>query len=308
MCLNHLHEITYEIVCEDEDDVWRQSCGCWQVEQGECPHYAQQDMPHRGVTVTHHRAKYFETDNFLWPRNKYKYTISCRNCFSACFYLSYIHRAFTVALEPEGIHDTFLKNKVVHNSLSVAANINSNTHITFYTLRTMYIVLKPVPLRCIIVECVEMQVERNRVTLRLAVYRQSLRLGDNPLRLTTSNFIIQLNTCGYSPCVTPSLTKGWVCRLQLLLVLASAVILRSEPRGSHDHILLSQIRDPRPNLEGQVPVFISPRNRTAQLYPQGTGFPFRRLLRLAGLRWKYSNLPPHGMDRNMSCLLVISCG
>jgi hypothetical protein len=28
MCLNHLHEITYEIVCEDEDDVWRQSCGC----------------------------------------------------------------------------------------------------------------------------------------------------------------------------------------------------------------------------------------------------------------------------------------
>jgi hypothetical protein len=38
-------------------------------------------------------------------------------------------------------------------------------------------------------------------------------------------------------------------------------------RGTHDHILLSQIRD-SPNLEGQVPVFISPRNRVAQLYPQ----------------------------------------
>jgi hypothetical protein len=31
-------------------------------------------------------------------------------------------------------------------------------------------------------------------------------------------------------------------RLQLLLILASAVILRSESRGTYDHILLSQIR------------------------------------------------------------------
>jgi hypothetical protein len=58
-----------------------------------------------------------------------------------------------------------------------------------------------------------------------------------------------------------SLTRGRVCRLQWLLVLASKVILGSE---SH-HILLSQIRD----------------------------FPFRRLLRLAGL-W-YSIPPPHGI-------------
>jgi hypothetical protein len=55
-----------------------------------------------------------------------------------------------------------------------------------------------------------------------------------------------------------------------MLVLASAVILRSESRGTHDHILLSQIGDFR-NLEGQVPVFISPRNRVAQLYPQVLG-------------------------------------
>jgi hypothetical protein len=57
--------------------------------------------------------------------------------------------------------------------------------------------------------------------------------------------------------------RGRVCRLQLLLALASAVIL-----GSHDHILLSQFRD-SPNLEGQVPVF--PRNRVVQLYPQVLG-------------------------------------
>jgi hypothetical protein len=73
-------------------------------------------------------------------------------------------------------------------------------------------------------------------------------LATSSLRLTTSNFIFQLNTCGYSPYVTFSLTRGLVCRLQLLLVLASAVILRSETRGSYYHILLSQIRD-SPNLE-----------------------------------------------------------
>jgi hypothetical protein len=77
-----------------------------------------------------------------------------------------------------------------------------------------------------------------------------------------SNFIFQVNTCGYSPYVTSSLTRGWICRLQLLLVLASAVTLWSESRETHDHILLSQIRD-SPNLEGQVPV----------LYPPGTGWP-----------------------------------
>jgi hypothetical protein len=71
-------------------------------------------------------------------------------------------------------------------------------------------------------------------------------------------------------CGALSLTRGWVCSLQLLLALASAVILRSESRGTHDHILLSQIRDSL-NPEGQVPVFISPRNRMAQLYPQALG-------------------------------------
>jgi hypothetical protein len=65
-----------------------------------------------------------------------------------------------------------------------------------------------------------------------------------------------------------SLTRGRVCRFQLLLVLASAVILGSESQGTLDYILLSQIWD----------------------------VPFRRLLRLAGLRWRYSTPPPHGSD------------
>jgi hypothetical protein len=64
--------------------------------------------------------------------------------------------------------------------------------------------------------------------------------------------------------------RGWVYPLQLLLILASAVDLRSGSRRTHDHISLSQIRD-SPNLEGQVPVFIFPRNRLPQLYPQALG-------------------------------------
>jgi hypothetical protein len=82
-----------------------------------------------------------------------------------------------------------------------------------------------------------------------------------------NNFVFHLNTCGYSPYVTSSLTRGWVCRLKSLLCLARVVIPMSESRGIHEHILLSQIRD----------------------------FPFRRLVRFAGLRWRYSTLPPHGI-------------
>jgi hypothetical protein len=71
-------------------------------------------------------------------------------------------------------------------------------------------------------------------------------------------------------CGALSLTRERVCRLQLLLVLARAVILGSEARCTRDHILLSQIWDST-NLEGQVPVFISHRNVLAQLYLQALG-------------------------------------
>jgi predicted nucleic acid-binding Zn finger protein len=108
-----------------------------------------------------------------------------------------------------------------------------------------------------------------RATLRLAVYRQSVRLGTKSLE-THDQYFFQLNTCSCSPYVTSPLMRGWVCRLQLVLVLASAVNRGSESRETHYHILLSQIRN-SPSLEGQVPIFISPRNRVAQFYPQALG-------------------------------------
>jgi hypothetical protein len=52
--------------------------------------------------------------------------------------------------------------------------------------------------------------------------------------------VSQLRVCWYG---TLSLTRGRVCSLQLLVVLARAVILGSESRVPRDHILLSQILD-----------------------------------------------------------------
>jgi hypothetical protein len=64
-------------------------------------------------------------------------------------------------------------------------------------------------------------------------------------------------------CGASSLTRGQVWLLYMLLALASAIFLWSEPLRSRDHILLSHIWD----------------------------VPFRRLLRLAGSRWRYSTPP-----------------
>jgi hypothetical protein len=121
------------------------------------------------------------------------------------------------------------------------------------------------------------------------VYRQSFRLGDKPLE-THGQYFFQLNNCGHCPYVKSSLTRGWVYHLY-----ASAVILRSESRGTHDHILLSQFGD-SPNLEGQVPVFISHRNRVAQLYPQAPGSHFFASYDSQGYSWRSSNPPPHGLE------------
>jgi hypothetical protein len=140
--------------------------------------------------------------------------------------------------------------------------------------------------------CVDVVVTLHHVHVNPKHSSAVIQLGDKPLETHDQHFF-QLNICGHRPYVTSSLTRGWVCRLQLVLVLASAVILRSESRRNHGHILRSQIRD-SPDLEGQVPVFISPQKQGGPLIPPGTWFLFRRLLRLAGLRWRYSTPPPQG--------------
>jgi hypothetical protein len=81
-------------------------------------------------------------------------------------------------------------------------------------------------------------------------------------------FLSQLRVCCF---MAPSLKRGRVCNLFFLIGLASAVPLGSQSRKTQNHILLSKfLRIPQPG--GQVSVFISPRDRVAQLYPRALGF------------------------------------
>jgi hypothetical protein len=76
-------------------------------------------------------------------------------------------------------------------------------------------------------------------------------------------FFFQLNSCSYSPYVTSSLTRGKVCRLQLLLSLASADPIRGpNPAG-----LMTKFDCLRFETH---PTW---RARSPYLYPPGTGWP-----------------------------------
>jgi hypothetical protein len=83
----------------------------------------------------------------------------------------------------------------------------------------------------------------------------------------------------------------------MLFTFAGGPCLRSHsqvrvPRDLRQHSTLSDSRLPQPR--GPGPRIFSPQEEGGPIIPPGTGFPFRRLLRHAGLRWRYSTPPPHG--------------
>jgi hypothetical protein len=94
--------------------------------------------------------------------------------------------------------------------------------------------------------------------------------------------------------VAPSLTRGLVCTLfvQLLLFLARPVTLRSKFHRANGHILLSHLRLPQPGMAGSL--IYNPQEHGGPVTHQVTGFYFVAAYDSQGLRWSYSNQPPHG--------------
>jgi hypothetical protein len=63
-----------------------------------------------------------------------------------------------------------------------------------------------------------------------------------------------------------------------------------------------RIEIPQPG-EPEPHIYI-PQEQGDPVIPPSTGFSFRRLLRLAGLRWRYSKPPPHGVLNYLSKVKV----
>jgi hypothetical protein len=75
------------------------------------------------------------------------------------------------------------------------------------------------------------------------------------------------------------------------------------PRDSRPYIAVSDSRLPQPG--GSGPHIYIPQEQDGPDITPGTGFPFRHLLRLAGLRWRYSTTPSHGiLTSKVNCLVV----
>jgi hypothetical protein len=109
---------------------------------------------------------------------------------------------------------------------------------------------------------------RVRVILRLAVYRQSVHLGI----LADERFGL------------------------------SFTIAAGPRRDTWPHFTVSDSRLPQPG--GPGPRIYIPQEQGSPVIPPGTGFPFHRLLRLSGLRWRYSTTPPHENFSLLSLSLI----
>jgi hypothetical protein len=110
---------------------------------------------------------------------------------------------------------------------------------------------------------------------------RSVYLGaKHPSGVENQNFIT-LRQLRIWWCGAPSLTRGRVCRSKLLWVLACVV-----SQDSWSYFPPSDSRLPQPGAPG--PRIYIPQEQGGPVIPPGTGFPFRRLLRLAGIRWRYS--------------------
>jgi hypothetical protein len=126
-----------------------------------------------------------------------------------------------------------------------------------------------------------------RVTLRLTV-SQSVCVGVEPTLWTFDHILLSFQEFG---------SGNW-CSVSMGLPLWredgsafwNAITQWCESLRTRNLTLLSYLRLPQPGGPGFC-IYI-PQEQGGPVIPPGTGFPLRRLLRLAGLRWRYFNPPP----------------
>jgi hypothetical protein len=70
------------------------------------------------------------------------------------------------------------------------------------------------------------------------------------------------------------------------------------PRNSWSQFIVPHSRLPKPG--GSIPRILILQEQGSPIITPGTGFPFRLLLRLSELRWRYSNSPPRGKGLDYS--------
>jgi hypothetical protein len=97
----------------------------------------------------------------------------------------------------------------------------------------------------------------------------------------------------------------------------SVGIVRSRTQATEFSFLVlipfkSKVISPAPNPQPGEPVLriYIPQEQAGPVIPPGTGFPFRRLLRLTGLPWRYASPPLHGEHRyeyNITAVWI-ACG
>jgi hypothetical protein len=115
---------------------------------------------------------------------------------------------------------------------------------------------------------------------------------DQPVRLGVGNLSFCQDNCFNPSNGTPTLTRRRVCNFQCILILVGVT------------------QNSWPQFTVSFETFPTWRVSSPYLYPPGTGWPsytpehwvtFCRLLRIAGLRWGYSNPPPHWL-----CIVIIA--
>jgi hypothetical protein len=142
-----------------------------------------------------------------------------------------------------------------------------------------------------------------RVTFRLAV-SQSVCLGVEPRPGLMTRYLFWIKKLQSCPYGAPSLTRSRVC---LLPVIVGSIVhchlysyLQFALKLNHMYNIYKASVSPG-SVQQILPYFwyrspyLYPQEQGGPVIPPGTGLTFRSLLRLAGLRWRYSTPPPHGM-------------